>query len=506
MKRAFPRYWTVEARRKGVALMITAICLVLMVPVMGLAIDATILYGIRAKLTTASDAAALSAARSLAVGSTLAAQTANATATATNFFNANFPDGYFSTTGKTVNVTIAESVLKVRSVTINSEVKAPSLFMRFLSSSLTTIRATARAERRDTNVVMVLDRSGSMDGNGGCPAMKAAAAAFAMKFANNRDRVGMVTFGSDNRVDFALQNPPGDFQNGAGGIPALAAAINCDGGTGTASAMWRAYEELVRINEPGALNVVMLMTDGQPNTLNLNLSAPIDAFGYNAIRWNLPLPAPQKYTTPAGGAFDPASSRSSCANTANKNGIVTPFGSPLFGIFAPLAPPLPVPDGYGQTNLAAGATAGCTFETVPTEVHKDIAFLPEVDAHGTSLVDEGYLHVERWPGGHPDAGRIKSDDYQTFMNASYNAVQNSAIRMRNNATAFSDLNVVVYAIGLGAGVTPEASTLLQRAANVSTSPIYNPMHPEGMYVWAPDAAALDQAFSSIASDMLRLAR
>lgn len=506
MRRLFRRRWSAQDREKGMALMITAVCLVMMVPVMGLAIDATILYGIRAKLTTASDAASIAAARSLAVGITLSAQTANATATATNFFNANFPDGYFNTSGKVVDVAIAESALKVRSVTVNSEVKAPSLFMRFLSSSLTTIKATARAERRDTNVVMVLDRSGSMDGNGGCDSMKAAAAAFSLKFANNRDRVGMVTFGSDNRVDFPLQNPPGDFQSGAGGLPALAAQINCDGGTGTASALWRGYEELVRINEPGALNVILLMTDGQPNMLNLNLSAPIDAWGYNAIRWNLPSPAPQKYTAAPGGSFDPNLSRSSCASTAGKNGVVGPFGAPLAGVFSSMAPPLPVPDGYSVTPLAPGATAGCAFESNNGNAHLDIAFIPDRDAHGTKTYDEAYLHVERWPGGHPDEGRIVSNDYQTLLNAAFNAVQNASLRIRNNETAGNDLNVVIYAIGFGAGIGPEAGALLQRVANASASPIYNSMHPEGMYAWAPDPAALDSAFSTIASDMLRLAR
>ena len=495
---------TAQYREKGVALIITAICLVMMVPVMGLAIDATIIYGIRAKLTTAADAAAIAAARNLAVGATLASQTANAQATATNFFNANFPDGYFSTSSKTVNVLVAETVLRVRSITVEAEVQVPSVFMRYLSSSLTTVKAVSRAERRDTNVIMVLDRSGSMDGNGGCGAMKAAAAAFAMKFANNRDRVGMVTFGSDNRLDIPLKNPPGDFQSGASGIPAVAATINCDGGTGTASGLWKGYEELVRINEPGALNVIVLMTDGMPNTLNLNLSAAVDGWGYNAIRWNLPGPAPPKYTTPP-GAFDVNSSRSSCANTAGKIGVVTPFGAPLQGIFSSTAPPIPVPDGYAYTPLGA-ASAGCAFDNDVNAAHQDIAFIPATDAHGTSVVDDSYFVVQRWPAGHPDQGRIRSDDAATVTNAAYNAVQNASIRIRANATAATDLNVVIYSVGLGAGVGAVEQDLLRRVANVSTSPIYNNLHPEGLSIWAPDAMALDQAFSSVASDMLRLAR
>ena len=46
------------AKEKGVALLLTAVFTVCLIPVVGLAIDASYMYVIRAKLATAADAAA----------------------------------------------------------------------------------------------------------------------------------------------------------------------------------------------------------------------------------------------------------------------------------------------------------------------------------------------------------------------------------------------------------------------------------------------------------------
>ena len=65
-------------RRQGVAIIITALMLSILLPMVGLVIDVGIMYAIRARLATACDAAAMAAARSLAVGQTMADQEASA--------------------------------------------------------------------------------------------------------------------------------------------------------------------------------------------------------------------------------------------------------------------------------------------------------------------------------------------------------------------------------------------------------------------------------------------
>src|ERR1022692_2324530 len=69
-----------RGRRGIVVIMLSLMVAVVMLPLVGLAIDGSILYLVQAKLSAAVDAAALAAARSLSVGLALNSQTASATA------------------------------------------------------------------------------------------------------------------------------------------------------------------------------------------------------------------------------------------------------------------------------------------------------------------------------------------------------------------------------------------------------------------------------------------
>ncbi len=498
MHHRFQRFRSAEAREKGFALILTTIALTITIPVVGLGIDASIMYGIKARITSAADAAAISSARNLSIGQTIAQQESNALSTATRFFNANFPPGAFLTnTNRTITPTVAETAYRTRTVTVDVAVTAPTLFMRYINPNAVGIRAVGKASRRDVNVVMVVDRSGSMDTNGGCPAMKSAVTAFASRFANYRDRVGLVSYATSYSTDFALQNPPGDFQNATTGIPAKANAIDCVGATATGSGYWQGYEQLKTINEPGALNVILLMTDGQPNTVPYNFSAAIDAWGYNGIRWNLSAPAPQKYTRSASSSFDANSSRSPCSNTTGKTGMILVYttGTNLGGIFNPTTG-----DRIAGTN--------CRFTSSESSVHQDLAFLPETDTFGTSVSSSTYKVVSRWPTGHPDAGRIVSNSRSTQINAAMNQVANAAIRIRSNDTAPGELNTITYSIGFGDGIGDDEFDLLRRAANVpdASNTMYDASKPEGFFVYAPTTSALNEAFVRIASEILRLAK
>lgn len=496
MQKRLNRFRSSEAREKGFAIVLTTIALTVLIPVVGLGVDASLMYGIKARITSAADAAAISSARNLSIGLTIAQQETNALDTANRFFDANFPPGSFLTTAsRTITPTVAETAYRTRTVTVDVSVAAPTLFMRYLNPNAVTVRTIGKASRRDVNVMMVLDRSGSMNANGGCPAMKAAAASFASRFANFRDRVGMVSFSTDYRVDFALQDPPGDFQNSGTGVPARAAALNCSGATATGSAYWQGYEQLKLINEGGALNIILLMTDGQPNTVPFNFSEPIDSWGYNAIRTNIAAPAPQKYTTSSSSTFNSWYSRSPCSSTAGKTGMVYPFGSPLGGIYNPA----------GGARISGN---NCRFSSNESLVHQDLAFLPDRDIFGTSVNSSTYMSTTKWPAGHPDAGRIVSNDGNVLINASMNEVANAAIRIRANETAANELNTITFSIGFGNDIGEPEFDMLRRAANVAnpTNNMFDASKPEGLFVYAPTPSALNEAFARIASEILRLTK
>jgi Flp pilus assembly protein TadG len=82
-------------RQRGIATMMTAAFLALLVPLMGLAIDTGIMYAVHSKLAAAADAAALAGARALVIGADETTQENNAKSTATQYMALNFPAGYF---------------------------------------------------------------------------------------------------------------------------------------------------------------------------------------------------------------------------------------------------------------------------------------------------------------------------------------------------------------------------------------------------------------------------
>ncbi len=263
--------------QKGVSLLVGTASMALLIPSGGLAIDAALLYYTKARIQGAVDGAALAAARSLSLGSTTTAQAASAKQNAVNWFYANFPNTLWGTS----NTQMDQSMVQVfddpnnpnlRNVTVAANTTVPTIFMRWFHMNSTVVAALGNASRRDAVMMMVLDRSGSMGSS--CPDLRTAAKIFTGQFAEGRDRIGLITF-SDNVT--MQQAPTTDFQtilgysNNYGTGTGLIDSINCTGGTNTASAVSIAYNELYKVNLPGALNLIVFETDGLPNTVTLNM-------------------------------------------------------------------------------------------------------------------------------------------------------------------------------------------------------------------------------------------
>ena len=79
--------------------MFYATMLIFVVGCVGLAVDVGTIYMIKSRLSSAADAAALAAGRSVNLTNTVAQATINAGNTASQFFAANFPSGYFNSMG-----------------------------------------------------------------------------------------------------------------------------------------------------------------------------------------------------------------------------------------------------------------------------------------------------------------------------------------------------------------------------------------------------------------------
>lgn len=479
-------------RRRGFAIVLTALMMVWVIPLVGLVIDVGVMYSIRARLASACDAAALSAARSLATGTALTDQEAAARQRAEAFFLANFPQGTLETTNRTVNVTIAETQFKVRSVRVEASAAAPVYFMQMLGSNRTIVNAVGEASRRDVNVMLVVDRSGSLETAGACDDLEDAAKVFVNQFANGRDRVGILTFGGNYRVDYTPTKYFKQSPSAADELDKLNPG-GCTGSTGSAQALWMGYKELEKVAEPGALSILVFFTDGQPNTLTADWKVNVSpASGARSRCWDWEHNVPE-----SNAAWNPVNQ--------TYRGWVISHGE---GIRPHLAPPIPapwqtdfvsIPNGY--TGTAKPAAQDCYYLSNGNAT-TDIAYYPTADLYG-NRTNTGYQPVEVISGGAYD-GFLRADSQTTRLNAAINAVDHAALRIRNKELNPS-LTVQVHCIGLG-GAGAASHELLKRIANTTDSTSFDNDAPTGIYAFAPTAAQLTAAFQKVGGEVLHLSK
>lgn len=497
-----------------------AIALGMIVFLVGLAVDASYLYTVRAKLQMACDAGALAAARSLHVGLSMAAQETAARNRALAFFDANFPNGTMHTRNRTANVTVEETALRTRSVTVSASVTTPTYFMRLAGINSVNVAASGKASRRDVNMMMVLDRSGSMQQSGACEPMKSAARSFVSRFAEGRDRLGMITYSSTWFYAYPLTK---NFKTQSPTLDSVISTITCTGGTSTAMAISEAFNRLRALNEPGALNIIMLFTDGIPTglTAQFPIKTALDS-RYGTGENNRTLDG-TTYTYPQLGTVYSNMERSNCRDASGKNfkqsgwapqdrvGVLVAEGEgtnstgATFGLIKPYAASIAASDvTLGSAPGTMDDGTGCAFVANTTSytnmqyVRRDIAFVPEFDLYGNRL-DCCYKTTSllRFTSG-PYSGRIRPDRPISVGVAATNATDNAARRIRQDPNS----PTIFYVIGLGA----VDSNLLLRVANDPSSPTYVRTEPNGLYVYAPDKTQLNQAFARIASEILRLAQ
>ena len=90
-----------QRRRKqsGTSVFLFGLCLGAIVPMVGLAVDLSMMYLIQTRLSSAVDAASLAAARGLSRGGDPTAQAGTAQTTANNYVEKNFPGGTYQISG-----------------------------------------------------------------------------------------------------------------------------------------------------------------------------------------------------------------------------------------------------------------------------------------------------------------------------------------------------------------------------------------------------------------------
>ena len=115
--------------------------------------------------------------------------------------------------------------------------------------------------KRPTNVYLVVDTSGSMEGNKILRAREAISA-FVQQIQGDRDRLGIVEFGSGTKNFLPLRVMDESARRDTLDVIDDMEAF---GGTALVDAVYAAVDDIAAQNDPGAINAIVVMTDGQEN-------------------------------------------------------------------------------------------------------------------------------------------------------------------------------------------------------------------------------------------------
>lgn len=485
-------------------------------PVIGLAIDGAIVLWQKARLTSSVDAAAYAAGRSLSIGATVPAAQTAASTTATTYFKANFPDGTLGSTA-VVTPTIPAPNNGLWTITVDATASVPLYFLRLLGFSNSNLSAHAQVSRRNVNIIVVLDRSASLAIYGNCSSVISAAQNFTNLFVAGQDNIGLVTFQNTANLDF----PPGtDFKSrvmtlGNGrtttGMSQLIGQLVCSGYTNTVAALDLAYQQIKGINQPGALNVIVFFSDGKPDAITAAFT-PKQADTRDAVAY--------PYTSGSSPA-------STCTNAGSMTGVLVALdenpdaGASTLGVLpSPTTPTGGDPiysTGVGTYGLTPNpiAAPGCSFATSGSavlstsplycyngscNVRNDIESIPQRDVTN-NLTSTTYrpLTVANYglfPAGSYTAGMERPDTPAGVVNAALNAAFEEVKTIRSD----TQFKPIIYSIGLGSYID---TGFMQDVANDPSAPNYSATSPQGQYIYAPNGSQLTAAFQQIASQVLR---
>jgi Mg-chelatase subunit ChlD len=279
--------------RRGSVLILSAASMTVLIGIGALAVDLAYLLEIRAELQNSADAVALAAASGLTVGQAesriRAQQYANLNPVLKQPLTVNPADVTFGQwdflTGRFIPTGVSPNAVRIK-VALHDTTNSQQLFLApVLGFKQADVSAKATASLSNRNLMVVLDRSGSMNDISASPEQpltdtKTAAKRFLTLIQNfpiQGDLAGLVYYNEAARLDQTLTSNFAQVQN-AIDVP------NAVGHTNIAAGLCVARRELNsgRASTRG-LKVVVMLSDGMTNTrINSNCSmsgiAGIDMF------------------------------------------------------------------------------------------------------------------------------------------------------------------------------------------------------------------------------------
>jgi len=435
---------------RGAVVVMFALLLLVLVGMVGLAIDSGRSYGVRAKLSTALDAAALAAGRALAIGATDADREAAAIAAGQRYYAANYPSGYLGSTLGPVSLAVTHDAQGFWTVSATGSAQLGVTFLGALGITTPVIVGTsATAIRRDVDVILVLDSSGSLGNPASTlPNLKAAAINdFVNRFAAGPggDRVGVVTFASGAVIAVPIdKTATRGFTKTT--VTNAISALQAAGSTAQAEGLRVALGELdaVPVSLRSGLRVIAFFSDGAPNDVSATF-----------------------YRTVA---------------KANVTG-----------------------DLYSETNGPATAAATRLYSNTQintqTGTYTDIATLPTLGIGSVPLASFDNMRTL--------TGSPVTNTQCNVNKAARNMAENVANTARSEGVLVMTVGLGAALTSLevtycGYGPSEYGQNILTRFANPTNADTYNAGQPVGIYCYAADSTQLATCFSRIADAVLRL--
>jgi Ca-activated chloride channel family protein len=128
------------------------------------------------------------------------------------------------------------------------------------------VRESWLANKRRTNVMLVVDTSGSMAGEK-LENVKEALTTFLDQIKNNDERVGLIEFYNDVTERVKIN----ELRNNRSALVRSVETLEADGNTALLDGVGAAYERLQQLDDPSRINAIVVMTDGKENASALSL-------------------------------------------------------------------------------------------------------------------------------------------------------------------------------------------------------------------------------------------
>jgi Flp pilus assembly protein TadG len=255
-----PRRTNKKSERAQTFVLLAAVLAVLIVFV-GLAIDLGLAYVAKTTLAKAVDAATLAAMRNVNNQSM-------ATTIATSAFNANYQSVPGLGVTPVPQVTFFTCTNGNTCVQVSATATINTYFLRVLGSNYDTLNVSdsAIAQRKPLVMSLVLDKSGSMNFNGGAQALPSAVTNFISYFDQAIDSVAEISFSSIDTVDVRMTT---EFVSP---ITNAVQAMSFQGATFAQAGLNDGKLQIEGIPQsPNIIRVAVFFTDGWANTNNDNL-------------------------------------------------------------------------------------------------------------------------------------------------------------------------------------------------------------------------------------------